>query len=284
MSNAKEKRPPQNLFLSIALRAAREKAKFGVRELGRRIGVSPGLISNWEYGSRAPHLVDVGSILGALGVVGDEKQRITNLARASGPGTVAFGIQANRDHLATTRDCEALADNINVWHPLLLPDILRIPDYSEAVLVAQGFATKDARRLATISTDSGKVIIGRDATPVTAFIGAAALTEPVGSPEIMGRQIGFLDDLAATSHRTTVRIVPDNIGWHPGLSGPVTLFATPLATVAYFSHHGAGSFLPDHGGEYSGIIERLDKVAKTPLESAMIIEDLATKSVRAPVF
>ena len=78
--------------------------------------------------------------------------------------------------------------------------------------------------------------------------------------------------------------MPDDVGWNPRLFGPVTLFATPLATVAYFSHHGTGSFFPDHSGEYRGIIERLDKVAKTPLESAMIIEDLATKSVRDSVF
>ncbi|GAA3551308.1 helix-turn-helix transcriptional regulator [Amycolatopsis ultiminotia] len=267
--------PSRNLLLSIALRAAREEARFGLRELGRRVGVNPALLSNWELGQRTPRVEDVAGILGALGVVGEQKRRIMHLVRTTGAGMVVLGDQSTRDHLAALGDCAALARSISVWHPLLIPDVLQIPDYSKAVLVAQGFSNKEAYQLATIRAESGNLIIGPGAKPITAFIGTAALTEPVGTPEIMGRQLGFLDNVVATSREVVVRIVPENTGWHPGLSGPFTLFATPPAAVAHFSHHRAGSFVPDDGGEYRGIVERLEKVAKTPLESAMLIEDLA---------
>ncbi|WP_344869512.1 Scr1 family TA system antitoxin-like transcriptional regulator, partial [Amycolatopsis ultiminotia] len=66
----------------------------------------------------------------------------------------------------------------------------------------------------------------------------------------------------------------ERIGWHPGLSGPFTLYTTPRP-VAYFSHHGAGCFIPDDNGEYRHVINQLDNLALTPLESAMAIEQFA---------
>ncbi|WP_344854092.1 helix-turn-helix transcriptional regulator, partial [Amycolatopsis ultiminotia] len=73
--------PSRNVLLGVALRAARGRAHFGLRELARRVGTNPALISNWELGQRTPYVVDVAGILGALGVTGDDKRRILQLAR-----------------------------------------------------------------------------------------------------------------------------------------------------------------------------------------------------------
>ncbi|WP_344869580.1 DUF5753 domain-containing protein, partial [Amycolatopsis ultiminotia] len=210
---------------------------------------NPALISNWELGQRTPYVVDVAGILGALGVTGDDKRRILQLARTTDAGMTIAGDQSTPDHLAILRDCEAVADTVHVWHPLLIPDQLQIPDYSHAALTAQGFSTHTAHHLATIRADSGNLIIGPDATPMTAFLGEATITDPVAPTSIMARQLRFLDNLVATTPRLTIRIVPERIGWHPGLSGPFTLYTTPRP-VAYFSHHGAGCFIPDDNGEY----------------------------------
>ncbi|GAA3588002.1 helix-turn-helix transcriptional regulator [Amycolatopsis ultiminotia] len=268
----------RNRLLGIALRAARENARFGVRELARRLGMNAALLSNWELGQRTPHLLDVAGLLGALGVVGEEKRRILHLARMTGPGLIVPGAQSNRDHLAALRDCEALATAITVWHPLQVPDLLQIPDYAMAVLATQGFSGKEIRQLAAIRAKSGNVILGFDGTPTTIYMGAAALTNLVGSATIMHRQ---LDILVVVPAATNVRIVPDDGGEHPGRFGPFTLFDTTAATMAYFSHHNAGIFIPDDSREYDGIVERLDKVAKTPLESAMLIEEAATRFAAA---
>lgn len=66
--------------LGDALREAREQRRFGVRELARRIGVSPGRIALWEQGKRVPSPIQVALILGALGIVGTEQKRILELA------------------------------------------------------------------------------------------------------------------------------------------------------------------------------------------------------------
>jgi transcriptional regulator with XRE-family HTH domain len=75
--------PQPNLLpklLGNALRTARLKRKWGVRELARRIGVHPGLFPAWEQGQRTPNPLTVALILGALGVVDDEQERILDLA------------------------------------------------------------------------------------------------------------------------------------------------------------------------------------------------------------
>ncbi|MFF0147829.1 helix-turn-helix protein [Amycolatopsis sulphurea] len=263
----------RNRLLGIALRTARKDAHFGVRELARRVGVNPALLSNWELGERTPKRDDVAGILGALGVTGEEKQRILHLARLTGPGLILPGNLNNRDHHAALRDCETLATKIHAWHPLQIPDLLQIPDYTLAALHAQGIDAEDSRELVALRTESGNIIHGPDATPLTAFIGASALTNIVGTPEIMRRQ---LDMLIVPTTGTTVRIVPDDIDEHPGRSGPFTLYDTPAATVAYISHRNAGTFLPDDHGEHRDIIDRLDKIAMTPTESAMTIGDTTT--------
>lgn len=67
-------------IVGSALREARKAKNWGVRELARRIGVSPGAIPEWEQGRRTPSPLIVARILGTLGVVGDEQERILNLA------------------------------------------------------------------------------------------------------------------------------------------------------------------------------------------------------------
>lgn len=75
--------PEKNMLakqLGEALREARETRQWGVRELARRIGVAPGQIGVWEAGRRAPYPLTTARILGALGVVGEEMERIQDLA------------------------------------------------------------------------------------------------------------------------------------------------------------------------------------------------------------
>lgn len=66
--------------MGAAIRSARKSRSWGVRELARRVGVSPPMISSWELGYRRPKPLDVACILGALGVVGEEKSRILGMA------------------------------------------------------------------------------------------------------------------------------------------------------------------------------------------------------------
>ncbi|PKW00235.1 transcriptional regulator with XRE-family HTH domain [Amycolatopsis echigonensis] len=109
------KQQPRVIILGTCLRAARLDAGFGVRELARRIDVNPALLSNWELGDRTPSAEEVASITGALGVVGDRKARIMQLARSVTPTVVVMGDQAMPDNLGTLLDLEAAAHRVTMY-------------------------------------------------------------------------------------------------------------------------------------------------------------------------
>lgn len=85
--------------LGMALRNARIEASLGLRELGRWVGVDSAQLSSWELGEEVPTLEDVAGLLGALGVVGEEKTRIMELTRElAGSSWIMYGSQADTAH------------------------------------------------------------------------------------------------------------------------------------------------------------------------------------------
>ncbi len=60
----------------------REDAGFGVRELGRALGVGHTTIWRYESGLKPPTPEEAASVLTAMGVKGDHKDRIIGDARA----------------------------------------------------------------------------------------------------------------------------------------------------------------------------------------------------------
>ncbi|WP_051791577.1 helix-turn-helix domain-containing protein [Amycolatopsis jejuensis] len=283
MTRPNHQEQPRVTVLGAALRDARLAAHFGLRELARKIGTNPAFLSNWELGERTPSLENVAIILGALGVTGAARSHILDLARTTEPGITILGNQCHPDHLAALQACEASAKAMTDWHPTLVPDLLQVPAYTVAALTAQGLGDSDIDRLVTTRAERGNLIVGPFAKPITAFLGEAALTNPVASPRVMSIQLRFLNDLAATARRITVRVVPAHTGWHGGLFGPFTVY-TMGQPVVYLAHQGAGTFVPDRG-DYTRVINQLHDKALTPAESAETIEHFATQfdsAVTAP--
>ncbi|MFF0146973.1 helix-turn-helix protein [Amycolatopsis sulphurea] len=259
------------VVLGIALRAARTRQRFQLRELARRIGAHPALVSNWEVGNRRANPATVARIVGALGVVGEDERWLTRLARTIDDGIIVGG--PDDPHcLAALRDCAGLAKDIWVWHPRLIPEILQIPEYTIAVLGQQGVDPPTARRLAA-SEGCQRLAFGT--TPVTAYISRAALTsqEHLGTSTIMTRQLAYLDRLE-TIAGLTIRVLPDHAP-PAGFSGPFTLFSTYSAPIVHIPHHAtSGVVLPDLRGHYTDITDRLDDLAEPPRDSLATIARL----------
>ncbi|WP_344863218.1 helix-turn-helix transcriptional regulator [Amycolatopsis ultiminotia] len=272
---------PRIRTLGTALREARLEAHFGLRELARRVGANPALVSNWELGQRVPGIEDVAGILGALGVVGEDKQRILCLARGTtDPGWITLGRQAEPDHLAGLLACERVATSLVEWHPLLMPGLLQIPDYARAAFVAGGLPPSAAERQADVRTGRRPLVVGPSAIPFEALIGEAALRNPIGGPETMARQLRFIADLAATSAKLRVLVIRSGVGGHPGLSGQFSLYGMRAAEpIVYFEHHSSGAFILDEGdvGNYRDAVVRMREKAMTAKDSLAFIERRAAE-------
>ncbi|WP_134662633.1 MULTISPECIES: helix-turn-helix transcriptional regulator [unclassified Amycolatopsis] len=122
--------PPGSVALGLELRAARVKAKFGVRELARRAGVHPGQVSSWEVGERIPPSDSVSFLAGLLHMTMTEHRRIRQRAADA----------RREDHVEPDQDAAArlrtaydkLASRIVEWAPVSLPDRLQRPDFTSS--------------------------------------------------------------------------------------------------------------------------------------------------------
>ncbi|MET7996193.1 Scr1 family TA system antitoxin-like transcriptional regulator [Amycolatopsis sp. NPDC005232] len=265
---------PRVRILGASLREARQAARFGLRELARRLDVNPSILAHWEHGTRTPDSEEVSRVLGALGVRRDQARHILNLARGlSDPNSITFGSKAALGHHLAETAHEAVATAMTIWSPLLIPSLLQIPDYLRATVKAalptvaarESYLTEFLERRA--SSPAGTRV------PVDVFVGAAALQETVDNDDTMVRQLRFLGDTAAINAAVTIRLVPSDVGFHPGLAGAFTLFTMPEGDpIVRCDAYDTSVFLVDKRGLYRSAAENLDARALSHEDSVAALE------------
>lgn len=279
---------PRVTILGAALRAARIGKRFGLPELARRIGVNAAMISNWELGERTPSAEQVAAILGALGIVGDDRNRILALARAITPGVVIEGAQTEPRHLATLLDLEAAVTSATIWEPLIVPDLLQSPEYAAEALLALGNSPALVENLVERREIRNQIVDGPNAKPVTAYIGEHVLTKLSGSAETVGAQLRHLADVNDAASEITVRVVPFGISNHPGLASPWTFYEMPRPSdeftrksVVYLNHLTCGTFVHDQADYYFHAANELERIALSTAESTAALRRFAAGEASA---
>ncbi|MFE3175923.1 helix-turn-helix transcriptional regulator [Amycolatopsis sp. NPDC059235] len=260
-------------LLGAALRAARERASWGLNELARKIGVRPARLSGWELGLRAAPEIDVAYILGTLGVDGDDKRRILALARMTASEVVILGRHHDYDRYAMLADCGTTATSVADWNPLFIPDLVQNDDYARETLIAAGRTEAEVHFVGELGAEHRELIQSK---PFTAYIGEAAFAHMTGSFATVSRQFGFLASLAAPISSVRVRVVPTGTDRNPGLMGPFTRYDTNSGPVVHLPSHGAAVFMPDDGN-YSDVLEELDNVALSTTDSRALMDKYAAK-------
>jgi transcriptional regulator with XRE-family HTH domain len=214
-------RTPKARTLGAALRKEREDRGLTMRDLSERISRNQGDISRWETGDRTAKPEHVAQILTALGISGDPYNEIMALAYdPDSPMWVATTLPAQRQQLAALVDAEQNAVEINEASPLLIPGMLQVKEYIQAIMSA-GDSLSPAEVATRVAIRLGRHdVITRAKRPVqyTAFIGEAAIWQIVGNRSILLDQLRHLLDMIKRPN-VTLRILPFGSGWHPGLEG-----------------------------------------------------------------
>lgn len=239
---------PRARALISALREIRERYGITSRELSIRMGFSHAFVSHWETGRRVPTPDEVARLLGELRVTGEERDNLVALAAAAAqPDRVTAGISGLPPHLVKAIDHERSAEEIVEWAPNSIPELLQTLEYTRSQAMLNGYAYTEIDARVLVRTDR-QAILTRADDPVhlTALIGESALQESSGSPRVMVEQ---LRDLVESAHQAniSIQLVPDFIGWHPGLIGAFTVFHFAQSSeVVYFQHYGSGFFLCEY--------------------------------------
>jgi transcriptional regulator with XRE-family HTH domain len=268
---------PRTRALAAALRGAREAAvpPMGVRELARRIGVTHPTVSNWETGKRVPRPEDVARVLTAIGVIGDECERIIQLAHgANEPNWLATGIPGVSEQLAGMMECERTATTITDWSPLVIPGLLQTGDYARAVIGSSNRPAGEVEGRVLLRMGRRDVLTRRDPVVLTALIGEAAIRQRVGGVQVMADQLRHVVKAVSEMENVTVRVVPLGGDWHPGLMGPFILFDFAKApSIVHLEHHRSSVFLYDDEDvlAYKDAAATLRRVAMSPADSAGLI-------------
>ena len=257
---------PRARALGAALRTARTEADLDLPQLAQRLGISPGQLSGWEDGDVVPLPEDVAGLLGALGVVGDRKTRIRALARAAaGSAWFTPGSQADPTHYATLVSYEQACEGLSAWAPILVPDLLQIPDYARLACGPDLSAGDELEPIVAQRIDRARVLAGTDAE---FFVGTTALANHFGDADTMLRQVRHLQERATG---TTIRVVPSETIAEDAF----TLFRGPEQAV-YFPQSSTGLFLvEDQAAPYPAIVARLAEAAQSPEESRRTLSEVA---------
>jgi transcriptional regulator with XRE-family HTH domain len=235
---------PRTRILRAVLRDARVEANYGLRELARRIGISPAILSSWEQAHRTPSLADVAGILGATGTAGETKRDILRLAHgAAGESWVLRGAPLAPARAAALVAHKVAAQHVVTWDPVAIPELLQAVD----------------RNLEPRST------------VIEAFICDQALHAENLRAEAQRRQLRSLVQLAKASRLLILRTVSSDLAWHHGL---MTAFDRYLMStgeiVAYCGQRSVGVFITERdtpGSPHEADTERLREIAQEPSHS-----------------
>jgi transcriptional regulator with XRE-family HTH domain len=144
---------------------------------------------------------------------------------------------------------EAGAGQILTYEPDLVPGLLQTPDYVRAVSRA-AHQTPDedtVERWVAARMKRQQDLFGRT-SPVRlrAVLGAAALANQVGGPEVMAEQLAHLHQMAE-DERVDLRVLPWAVGAHSALAGggfALMRYRDPDdPTVVYLESAAGGSYL-----------------------------------------
>jgi transcriptional regulator with XRE-family HTH domain len=245
--------------LAASLRELRLVRGKGVRELARMLGILPQLLSAWEMGKRVPAPEDIARVLGGLRVDDSTYDRMMRLAmRARDDNWLDSNPSELPPALSGIVEYERTATRITMWSLAIIPGLLQSADYARAVLSGGQLSLQEADLRLVARLARQRILTKADPVRLTAIVGEAAIREEIGGPDIMSDQMDHLLGVADLAN-VAIRMLPGNIGYHPGLYGPFVLYDFgDMPSIVHLEHSEATAFL--HETDVVGKYRRQAKI------------------------
>ncbi|MBB5957900.1 transcriptional regulator with XRE-family HTH domain [Saccharothrix tamanrassetensis] len=261
------------MALGTKLRAVREAAGVGQRELARLTGIHAATMNRYESGERPPSEEATILILDTLGVVGPECDEILELVRddpAKGSAWLAVGLPEQRVQLDALLQIEQLATEIIDVSPLVVPGLLQSSGYTRAIM--RGGAVPESEIETRVAIRMGRRDVLTRSRPVryTALMGNHVMRQQFGGPAARVEQLDHLRKMAELPN-VELRIFPIDAGWHAALHGPFSLITIGGSeTIVHLENHASGLFIQekDMVAVFQEVVERVTEISVDPEFSA----------------
>lgn len=198
-------------FFANELRCARAAMGMSQEQLGQAISYSPSLIAMVETAKRTPSqdfAVRCDEILKVNGLL---SRILEDLIRR----------ETTPEWFRPWVELENEATVIRSFEPLVVPGLLQTEAYARALLSADPTATAEEidHRLAA-RLERQEILLRSDPPMLIVVIDHSVLHRKVADPVVMRDQ---LLALVQDRRRVEIQVLPDDVGAHPGLNGPLVI-------------------------------------------------------------
>ncbi|GAA1264373.1 helix-turn-helix transcriptional regulator [Sphaerisporangium rubeum] len=197
------------MFLARELRRAREGKGISRSELAKAFYVSEVLVRQWETGHRAPvmdHVTKLDEMFDIRGILVRIRE---DLVKASVP----------LEWFGRWTEIEGRASSLWSFQPMVVPGLLQTEDYARAILQAANHLA-DVVEMVNARMERQKILHRDEEPPMfVALIAESVLSQNVGGPDVMARQLVHFSELARRENVIT-QIVPARATVCAGFTGP----------------------------------------------------------------
>ncbi|MGH3897693.1 MAG: helix-turn-helix domain-containing protein [Pseudonocardiaceae bacterium] len=210
----------QRRRLGEALRAARANAGLSGEQLATQLGISQSRVSRIELGQQAAPADLVRRWAEVTGVPQDRVAELVESAETAGTEAVVWRNAMNRGLARlqqASRGLEARAATIRSFQPVLVPDLLQVPEYARRILAAGNPEHSSAGIAAAVAARVDRQLLLYEGTARFEFVVTeAALRWRVGPRHVMLAQVDRITALVSLDS-VDVRVIPLDIEldtWH----------------------------------------------------------------------
>lgn len=279
--------------LAAELVALRKNAGLERKDVIERLGVAASTLYRIETGRAAPRRSTLYSMLLLYGV-NDERRRndllsLMEQANAGGGWLNAYGDVVPEVYLEYIRFEQAAAELSNYEYSLV-PGLLQTEDYARAVIGGMlPLATEEViERRVTVRLQRQAVLDDDPPVSIEAVIDEAALRRVVGGPDVMREQLRALQ---VPRPNVKIRVIPFDVGAHPGLMGSFVVLHfrdAGVGDMVYIDSSAGDLFMESTAdlARYRGVFAQLQAVALHETHSLALLAELEqqiTKESRGKV-
>ncbi len=218
----------QSALLRSELTRLRKESGLTQEQVAQSLDWSPSKLIRVEGGRSSITKVDLDALLSTYGITSEsQRERLQALNRGTRERAwwLTYRGEINPSYLDYV-GYEAGAAFIRQFESGFIPGLLQTPEYAE-VLTAHSI---DALRVAPVVKFrlERQIELAKRTEPPRQYhvVDEAVIRRHVGisqDPAIMPGQLRHIADRAEGEELLTIRVIPFNVGAHPGLSGPFAL-------------------------------------------------------------